>query len=111
MTMARQSLSSLRRLPTVTSALRTKHVYGPYTSLRMESGKVRNPVSADPKHDKNNPSAVEHSDGAMASLKGAPGKRVAGSFEKQNMTEEERKTNSQNAQANDSKEGIKGEAA
>jgi hypothetical protein len=76
----------------------------------MESGKVRNPVSADPKHDKNNPPVADHSDGAMASLKGAPGKQDASSFEGKNLTEKEKKTNSQNAQANDSKEGVKGDA-
>ncbi|KAJ4003515.1 hypothetical protein NW752_012133 [Fusarium irregulare] len=107
MTIARQPLSTLRRLPIVTSALRTKPTYGPYTSMRMESGKVKAPVTERPKDADNNP---DHTDGAMASLKGTPGKGDATSFENQNLTEKEKKTNSQNAQANDSREGIKGEA-
>ncbi|KAL6916451.1 hypothetical protein ACHAPO_007502 [Fusarium lateritium] len=105
MTFARQSLSSFR-LPTITSALRSKPTYGPYTSLRMESGKVKTPVSSDLKHDKK---VTDHTDGAMASLKGTPEKQDASSFESQNLTEKEKKTNSQNAQANDSNEGMSGE--
>ncbi|RGP80049.1 hypothetical protein FLONG3_1820 [Fusarium longipes] len=110
MTLTRQSLSSFRRLPTIASTLRNKTAYGPYTSMRMESGKVKTPVSSDPKHDKNNPPVADHSDGAMASLKGAPGKQDATSFENKNLTEKEKKTNGQNAQAKDSKEGVQGES-
>ncbi|KAF4967066.1 hypothetical protein FSARC_5357 [Fusarium sarcochroum] len=112
MTLARQSLSSFGRFPTVASALRARPCvqYGPYTSLRMESGKVKTPVSSDPKHGKHNKPEADHVDGAMASLKGAPGKRDASSFEQQNLTEKEKKTNSQNAQEPDSKEGSAGEA-
>ncbi|KAF4345101.1 hypothetical protein FBEOM_976 [Fusarium beomiforme] len=110
MTIARQSLTSFRRIPAVTSALRFQPALSCYTSIRMSSGKVRNPVSSDPNHDKNNPPVADHSDGAMASLKGAPGKRDASSFEDKNMTEKERKINSQNAQEKDSREGIAGEA-
>ncbi|GKU06839.1 unnamed protein product [Fusarium langsethiae] len=106
MALARQSLSSFRRLPTITSALRSKPTYVPYTSLRMESGKVKTPVSSDLKHDKK---VTDHTEGAMASLKGGPGKGDATSFENENLTEKEKKTNSQNAQANDSKEGMGGQ--
>ncbi|VZI03053.1 unnamed protein product [Fusarium fujikuroi] len=109
MTIARQTLSSFRRIPTVTSALRSRTVLNLYT-IRMNSGKVKTPVSSDPNHDKNNPPVADHSDGAMASLKGAPGKRDAGSFENQNMTQKEKNTNSQNAQEQDSREGSTGEA-
>ncbi|PTD06732.1 hypothetical protein FCULG_00006202 [Fusarium culmorum] len=107
MTLARQSLPSFRRLPTITSALRSKPTHVPYTSLRMESGKVKTPVSSDLKHDND---VTNHTEGAMASLKGTPGKRDATSFEsQQNLTEKEKKTNNQNAQANDNKEGMGGE--
>ncbi|RKL44379.1 hypothetical protein BFJ72_g4112 [Fusarium proliferatum] len=109
MTIARQTLSSFRRIPAVTSALRSRTVLNLYT-IRMNSGKVKTPVSSDPNHDKNNPPVADHSDGAMASLKGAPGKRDAGSFENQNMTQKEKNTNSQNAQEPDSREGSTGEA-
>ncbi|RBA22117.1 hypothetical protein FPRO05_00464 [Fusarium proliferatum] len=109
MTIARQTLSSFRRIPAVTSALRSRTVLNLYT-IRMNSGKVKTPVSSDPNHDKNNPPVADHSDGAMASLKGAPGKRDAGSFENQNMTQKEKNTNSQNAQEQDSREGSTGEA-
>ncbi|KAG4257367.1 hypothetical protein FPRO06_12446 [Fusarium proliferatum] len=110
MTIARQTLSSFRRIPTATYAVRSKPVLNPYTSIRMSSGKVKTPVSSDPNHDKNNPPVADHSDGAMASLKGAPGKRDASSFENKNMTEKEKNTNSQNAQEQDSREGSTGEA-
>ncbi|KAF5651991.1 hypothetical protein F25303_3711 [Fusarium sp. NRRL 25303] len=110
MTIARQTLSSFRRIPRVTSALRSQPVLKPYTFVRMNSGKVKTPVSSDPNHDKNNPPVADHSDGAMASLKGAPGKRDASSFEDKNMTEKEKNTNSQNAQEQDSREGSTGEA-
>ncbi|RKK88355.1 hypothetical protein BFJ69_g211 [Fusarium oxysporum] len=110
MTIARQSLSSFRRISTVTSALRSQPVLSSYTSIRMNSGKVKTPVSSDPNHDKNNPPVANHSDGAMTSLKGAPGKRDASSFEDKNMTEKEKNTNSQNAQEQDSREGSTGEA-
>lgn len=107
MTLARQSLSSFRLIPTITSALRSKPTHVPYTSLRMESGKVKTPVSSDLKHDKD---VTNHTEGAMASLKGTPEKQDANSFEsQQNLTEKEKKTNNQNAQANDSKEGMGGE--
>lgn len=73
----------------------------------MESGKVKTPVSSDLKHDKD---VTNHTEGAMASLKGTPEKQDANSFEsQQNLTEKEKKTNNQNAQANDSKEGMGGE--
>ncbi|KAF5627707.1 uncharacterized protein FTJAE_9105 [Fusarium tjaetaba] len=110
MAIARQTFSSFRRIATVTSALRCQPVLSPYTSIRMNSGKVKTPVSSDPNHDKNNPPVADQSDGAMASLKGAPGKRDASSFEDKNMTEKEKKTNSQNAQEKDSREGSNGEA-
>ncbi|KAJ4245086.1 hypothetical protein NW762_014297 [Fusarium torreyae] len=112
MTIARQSLSSFRRIPTVACAVwaRPCAQYGPYTSLRMKSEKVKTPVSSDPKHDKTNKPESDLADGAMASLKGAPGKRDASSFEEQNLTEKEKKTNSQNAQEPDSREGYAGEA-
>ncbi|KAH7470221.1 Uncharacterized protein HZ326_6276 [Fusarium oxysporum f. sp. albedinis] len=110
MTIARQSLSSFRRISTVTSALRSQPVLSSYTSIRMNSGKVKTPVSSDPNHDKNNPPVADHSDGAMASLKGAPGKRDASSFEDKNMTEKDKNTNSQNAQEQDGREGSTGEA-
>ncbi|EWG49118.1 hypothetical protein FVEG_08728 [Fusarium verticillioides 7600] len=110
MAIARQTLSSFRRVPTVASALRYQPVLSPYNSIRMNSGKVKTPVSSDPDHGKNNPPVADHSDGAMASLKGAPGKRDASSFEDKNMTEKEKKTNSQNAQEHDSREGSNGEA-
>ncbi|KAF9766065.1 hypothetical protein IL306_001556 [Fusarium sp. DS 682] len=110
MTIARQSLSSFRHLPTVTSALRVQPALSSYTFVRMNSAKVRNPVSADPNHDKNNPPVADHADGAMASLKGAPGKRDASSFEDKNMTEKEKNINSQNAQEPDSREGSAGKA-
>ncbi|KAF5597157.1 hypothetical protein FPCIR_3793 [Fusarium pseudocircinatum] len=110
MAIARQTLSSFKRVPTVASALRYQPVLSPYASIRMNSGKVKTPVSSDPNHGKNNPSVADHSDGAMASLKGAPGKRDASSFEDKNMTEKEKKTNSQNAQEQDSREGSTGEA-
>ncbi|PNP81121.1 hypothetical protein FNYG_05588 [Fusarium nygamai] len=110
MTIARQTLSSFKRIPTVTSALRCQPVLSPYASIRMNSGKVKTPVSSDPNNGKNNPPVADHSDGAMVSLKGAPGKRDASSFEDKNMTEKEKNTNSQNAQEQDSREGSTGEA-
>ncbi|KAF5965352.1 hypothetical protein FBULB1_12290 [Fusarium bulbicola] len=110
MTIARQTLSSFRRIPTVTSALRSQPVLSPYTSIRMNSGKVKTQVSSDPNHDKNNPPVADHSDGAMASLKSAPGKRDASSFEDKNMTKKEKHINNQNAQEPDSREGSTGEA-
>ncbi|KAF4961560.1 hypothetical protein FGADI_184 [Fusarium gaditjirri] len=110
MIIARQLLSSFGRLSIVTSTLRPQPVRSPYTSIRMNSGKVKTPVSSDPNHDKNNPPVADHSDGAMASLKGAPGKRDASSFEDKNMTEKEKNTNSQNAQEQDRREGSTGEA-
>ncbi|KAF5624394.1 hypothetical protein F52700_9561 [Fusarium sp. NRRL 52700] len=110
MIVTRQTLSSVRRIPTVISALRYQPVLSPCISIRMNSGKVKTPVSSDPSHDKNNPPVADHSDGAMASLKGAPGKRDASSFEDKNMKEKEKKTNGQNAQEQDSREGSTGEA-
>ncbi|KAM0346257.1 hypothetical protein ACHAPU_005684 [Fusarium lateritium] len=103
MTIARQSLSVFRRLPTVASTFRTSPSY---TAIRMNSGKVKTPVSSDLKHDKK-PTAT-HTDGATASLKAAPGKDDATSFENKDMTDKEARTNSQNAQEQDSREGVGG---
>ncbi|CAJ0543225.1 Ff.00g004720.m01.CDS01 [Fusarium sp. VM40] len=104
MTIARQTLSTLRRLPTVASAIRTKPMHATFSAARMYSGKVKTPVSSDINHDKKPVST--HTDGATASLKAAPGKDDATSFGNKNMSEKERKINSQNAQESDSKEGM-----
>ncbi|KAF5025315.1 hypothetical protein F66182_2600 [Fusarium sp. NRRL 66182] len=112
MTFTRQSLLSLRHLPPAASALRARShlLNGPHVSLRMNSGKVKTPASSDPKHGNSKQAASDLADGATTSLKATPGKQNAGSFETQNLTEKEKKTNSQNAQESDSREGIEGEA-
>jgi hypothetical protein len=70
----------------------------------MYSGKVKTPVSSPTNNDKEPVST--HTDGATASLKAAPGKDEATSFGKNDMSEKERKANSQNAQESDSREGM-----
>ncbi|KAM0236293.1 hypothetical protein ACHAP5_009427 [Fusarium lateritium] len=104
MTIARQTLAAFRNLPTVASAIRTKPAHASYTAARMYSGKVKTPVSSEVNHDKKPVST--HTDGATASLKAAPGKDNATSFGNNDMSEKERKANSQNAQESDSREGM-----
>ncbi|KAM5343787.1 hypothetical protein ACJ41O_012324 [Fusarium nematophilum] len=107
MTILRQSFA---RLPPA-SALRVQHALFSVTSQPAD-GKARNPVSADPNHDyKTKKPTSDLADGAQASLKAASGKQDATSFQNQNLTDRERKTNSQNAQEPDSKEGYEGESS